>query len=169
MRGADRRRWESTVAKGQGSGREAVAERSPRQTSDHRNTKRQRGRMRATSVLANAKSKAHQDASSKAAWPGWKAHVLTQGDLLEARARAGVSRGHSSEDAERKPGGAKGRRSDCKATREPVNRKQNARTSAARSGGTTSHCANPNRPDGAAIISGKERGIPDNMRNPGKR
>ena len=78
--------------------------------------------MRATSVLANAKSKAHQDASSKAAWHGWKAHVLTQGGLLEARARAGVSRGHSSEEAERKPGGAKGRRSDCKATREPVKR-----------------------------------------------
>jgi hypothetical protein len=56
--------------------------------------------MRATSVLANAKSQAHQDASSKAAWPGWKVHVLTQGDLLEARARAGVSRGHSSEEAE---------------------------------------------------------------------
>src|SRR5436190_23532614 len=102
MKGADRRRWESTVAEGQGSGREAVAERSPRQTADHRNTKRQGGRMRATSVLANAKSKAHQDESSRAAWPGWKAHVLTQGDLLKARARAraGVSRGHSSEDAE---------------------------------------------------------------------
>ena len=39
--------------------------------------------MRATSVLANAKSKAHQDASSRAAWPGGKAHVLTQGDLLK--------------------------------------------------------------------------------------
>src|SRR5205809_207252 len=98
MRGADRRRWESTAAEGQGSGREAVAERSPRQTADHRNTKRQRGRMRATSVLGTAKSKAHQDASSRAAWHGRKAHVLTQGDLLEARARAGVSRGHSSED-----------------------------------------------------------------------
>ena len=35
--------------------------------------------------------------------------------------------------------------------------------------GTTSLCANPNRPDGAAIVSGKERGIPDNMRNPGKK
>jgi len=83
MKGADRRRWESTVAEGQGSGRETAAERSPRQRADHRNTKRQRGRMRATSVLANAKSKAHQDASSKAAWHGWKAHVLTQGDLLK--------------------------------------------------------------------------------------
>ena len=91
---------ESTVAEGQGSDREAVAERSPRQTADHRNTKRQRGRMRATSVLGNAKSKVHQDASSRAAWHGWKAHVLTQGDLLKAKARAEVSRGHSSEDAE---------------------------------------------------------------------
>jgi hypothetical protein len=90
---------ESTVAKEQGSGREAVAERSSRQRSDHRNTKRQRGRVWATSVLANAKSKIHQDTSSKAAWPGGKVHVLTQGDLLIARARAGVSRGHSSEDA----------------------------------------------------------------------
>ena len=44
--------------------------------------------MRATSVLANAKSKAHQDASSKAAWPGWKAHVLTQGDLLESQSES---------------------------------------------------------------------------------
>ena len=111
---------ELTVAKRQGSGRETVAERSRRQTLDHRNTKRQGGRMRATSVRVNAKSKIHQDASSRAAWPEGKAHVLTQGDLLKARARAGVSRGHSSEDAERKPGGAKGRRNDCKATRERV-------------------------------------------------
>jgi hypothetical protein len=35
--------------------------------------------------------------------------------------------------------------------------------------GTTSLCANPNRPDGAAILSGQERGKPDNMRNPGKK
>ena len=77
---------ESTVAEGQGNGREAVAERSPRQIADHRNTKRQRGRVRATSVRVNAKSKVHQDASSRAAWHGWKVHVLTQGDLLEAKA-----------------------------------------------------------------------------------
>src|SRR5204862_453914 len=169
MKGADRRRWESTVAEGQGSGRETVAERSPRQTSDHRNTKRQGGRMRATSVLGNAKSKAHQDASSKAAWPGWKAHVLTQGDLLEARARAGVSRGHSSEEAERKPGGAKGRRNDCKATREPVKRETKRPNVSSQSGGTTTHCANPNRPDGAAILSGKERGRPARCGTQGRR
>ena len=74
---------ESTVAEEQGSDREVVAEGSSRQTTDHRNTKRQRGRVRATSVLANAKSKIHQDASGRAAWPGWRVHDLTQGDLLE--------------------------------------------------------------------------------------
>jgi len=132
MKGADRKRWELTVAKRQGSGRETVAERSRRQTLDHRNTKRQRGRMRATSVLANAKSKAHQDASSRAAWHGGKAHVLTQGDLF-CESRTGVSRGHSSDEAVRKHGRAKGRRNDCKATREPVNRVKEAQTSAARS------------------------------------
>ena len=130
---ANQLRWELTVAKRQGSGRETVAERSRRQTPDYRNTKRQRGRMRATSVLANTKSKDHQDASSRAAWPGWKAHVLTQGDLA-CESRRGVSRGHSSVDAARKHGGAKGRRNDCKATREPVNRATTAQPSAVRSG-----------------------------------
>ncbi len=48
---------EVTVAERQGSGREAVAERSRRQNPDQRNTNRQRGRVRATSVLGNAKSK----------------------------------------------------------------------------------------------------------------
>src|SRR5216117_2311695 len=114
---------ELTVAKRQGSGREAVAERSRRQTLDHRNTKRQGGRMRATSVRVNAKSKFHQDASSRAAWHEGKAHVLTQGDLL-CESTAGVSRGHSSVEAERKHCGAKGRRIDCKATREPVKEDQ---------------------------------------------
>lgn len=132
MKGADRKRWELTVAKRQGSGRETVAERSRRQTPDCRNTKRQRGRMRATSVLANAKSNDHQDASSRAAWPGWKAHVLTQGDLF-CESRRGVSRGHSSDEAVRKHGGAKGRRNVCKATRGPVSRAITAQTSAARS------------------------------------
>jgi hypothetical protein len=139
MKGADRKRWELTVAKRQGSGREAVAEGSRRQTPDHRNTKRQRGRMRATSVLVNAKSKAHQDASSRAAWPEGKVHGLTQGDLF-CESGTGVSRGHSSVDAVRKHGGAKGRRRDCKATREPVNRATTAQPSAARSE-TSRHAA----------------------------
>ena len=125
MKGADRKRWELTVAEGQGSARESVAERSPRQTLDHRKTKRQRGRVRATSVLANAKSEDHQDASSRAAWREGKAHVLTQGDLF-GESQGGVSRGHSSVEATRKRGGAKGRRNDCKATRESVYRAQPA-------------------------------------------
>ena len=123
---------ELTVAKRQGSGRETVAERSRRQTLDHRNTKRQRGRMRATSVRVNAKSKVHQDASSRAAWHEGKAHVFTQGGLL-CESTAGVSRGHSSVEAVRKHGGAKGRRNDCKATRDLCRRTKRAQTSAARS------------------------------------
>jgi len=67
--------------------------------------------MRATSVLANAKSKAHQDASSKAAWHGWKAHVLTQGGLLKREreqesAEAIVVRMPSESPAERRAEGA---------------------------------------------------------------
>ena len=129
MKRADRRRWESTVAKRQGSGRETVAERSRRQTSDPRNTKRQRGRVRAASVRENAKPRDHQDAPSRAAGRGRKAHVLTQGDLPGA-SLPGVSRGRSSVEAGRKPGGAKGRRNECKATREPVSREENTPTSA---------------------------------------
>jgi hypothetical protein len=129
MKGADRKRWKLTVAKRQGSGRETVAERSRRQTLDHRNTKSQRGRMRATSVLANAKSKDHQDASSRGSWHEGTAHVLTQGDL-RCESNAEVSRGHSSDDAVRKHSGAKGRRNESKATREPVNRATIAQTSA---------------------------------------
>ena len=87
--------------------------------------------MRATSVLANAKSEAHQDASSRAAWHERKAHVLTQGDLW-GESNTGVSRGHSSKEAMQKHGGAKGRRNDCKATREPVNRAKRVQTSEAR-------------------------------------
>jgi len=114
----------------QGSGREAVAERSPRQSPDHRNTKRQRGRVRAASVRGNAKPQAHQGAPGRAAWPGTRVHVLTQGDLT-CESRPGVSRGRSSEDAARKHGGAKGRRNDCKATSHPVPPARRARTSAA--------------------------------------
>lgn len=124
----------------QGSGREAVAERSPRQSPDHRNTKRQRGRVRAASVLVNAKPQAHQGASGRAAWPGMRVHVLTQGDLTR-ESGPGVSRGRSSEEAVRKHGGAKGRRNDCKATMEPVRPAKNAPTSAARSGRTPQDAA----------------------------
>lgn len=133
MKGADRKRWGLTVAKRQGSGREAVAERSRRQNPDHRNTKRQRGRVCAASVLLNAKPKAHQGTPGKAAWPGVKVSVLTQGGLGR-ESGPGVSRGRSSEDAVRKHGGAKGRRCQCKATQESVSQAQPVHTSAARGG-----------------------------------
>src|SRR5580704_11228671 len=150
MKGADRKRWELTVDKRQGSGREAVAERSRRQTFDHRNTKRQGGRVRATSVRANAKSESHQGASGRAAWREGKAHVLTQGDLT-CESRPGVSRGRSSEEAVRKHGGAKGQRNDCKATQGTVRRVKAVPTSAALSPSKATRCANPKRGGGAAV------------------
>ena len=145
MKGADRKRWKLTVAKRQGSGRETVAERSRRRTLDHRNTKRQRGRVRATSVLANAKSQDHQDASSRAAWPEWTAHVLTRRGLCR-ESGAEVSRGRSSDEAARKHSGAKDRRNECKATREPVNRAKAAPTSAVRRVETRNTARIPNAP-----------------------
>ena len=166
MKGADRKRWELTVAEGQGSGREAVAERSPRQTLDPRNTKPQRGRMRATSVLGNAKSKDHQDASSRAAWHEGKAHVLTQGELF-GESRTEVSRGHSSEESCRKTAGAKGQRNACKATQESVNRAEPAPTSADPSAESARLGTNPIRRDGAAISGGEGSGTAEITRPPG--
>lgn len=129
----------------QGSGREAVAERSPRQSPDHRNTKRQRGPEWAASVLANAKPEIHQDTGGRAAWPGMRVHVLTQGDLTR-ESGPGVSRGRSSEEAVRKHGGAKGRRNDCKATREPVKLAKRARTSAGRGEPSPNPAQTPDAP-----------------------
>jgi len=99
----------ATVAEPQGDAREGGAERSGRQTCDHRNTNRQRGRLWAASVLANAKPKPHQDAASRAGWPAGRVQALTRGGLARERAR-GVSRGHSSVESRRKTAGAKGRR-----------------------------------------------------------
>lgn len=89
---------EATVAERQGSGREVVAERSRRQSTGLRNTNRQGGRMRATSVLGNAKSENQEGASSRAGRHGMKVMTLTRGGLVAGRAR-GVSRGRSSEDS----------------------------------------------------------------------
>lgn len=124
--------------------------------------------MRATSVLANAKSEDHQDASSRAAWHEGRAHVLTQGDL-SGESRAEVSRGHSSDESRRKAAGAKGRRNDCKATREPVTRAKPVQTSADRSAPSAAPGTNPNRPDGAAISSGEESGTVEIMRHSGNK
>jgi hypothetical protein len=99
---------EVIVAKGQGSDREVVAERSLRQNPDRRNTNWQRGRAWATSARASTKSETHQDTSSRARRHGRKVETLTRGDLrLESGGE--VSRGRSSDDAPRKRGGAKGR------------------------------------------------------------
>src|SRR5260221_7253629 len=97
-----------TVAEPQVRGREAQDERGGRQTHANGNTNRQRGRVRAASVLANAKPETHQDAPGRAGWRVGKVQVLTRGDL--SRESGGeVSRGGSSDDARRKTGGAKGR------------------------------------------------------------
>ena len=62
------------------------------------------------SVLGNAKSKSHRKAHQvEPDGTGRKFIHLTRGDLWRESAR-GVSRGHSSEEACRKAGGAKGRR-----------------------------------------------------------
>src|SRR5436305_18725 len=100
-----------TVAKPQVRGREAQDESSGRQTHDHRKANRQRGRVRAASVLANAKPKAHLDAPGRVGWRLGKVQVLTRGDLLRESAGE-VSRGRSSDDARRKAGRAKGRSAD---------------------------------------------------------
>ena len=99
----------ATVAEPQGDAREGGAERSGRQTRDHRNTNRQRGRQWAISVLANAKSNPHQDTASRAGWPEGKVKALTRGDL-PSEGSGEVSRGRSSVDGRRKAAGAKGRR-----------------------------------------------------------
>ena len=99
----------ATVAEPQGDAREGGAERSGRQTCDHRNTNRQRGRQWAISVLANTKSNPHQDTASRAGWHAGKVKVLTRGDLLRLSAGE-VSKGRSSVESPRKGTGAKDRR-----------------------------------------------------------
>ena len=100
-----------TVAELQGRFREDQAERSGKQMCESRNTNGQRGRMRATSWRVTAKSKGHQDASGRVRLHAQKVHVLTRGDLRHESVGE-VSKGRSSVEARRKPGGAKGRRTE---------------------------------------------------------
>ena len=88
---------------------------------------------------------------------------------LFGESRAEVSRGHSSEESRRKAAGAKGRRNDCKATWEPVNRAEPAQTSADPSAQSVTLGTNPKRLDGAAIVSAEERGTAEIMRHPGNK
>lgn len=120
-----------TVAEPQGGRREVGAERSGMQTFDRRNTNRQRGRMRAASVLGNAKPQTHQDASSRVGRHEGTVYVLTQGDL-PSESGAEVSRGHSSDEAARKRRRAKDPRNDGQAPCHPVSGANQAPTSAAR-------------------------------------
>ena len=100
-----------TVAERQGRTREGQAERSRKQMCERRNTNGQRGRVRATSWLATAKSKGHQDASGRVRRNAQTVHILTRGDLRRESAGE-VSKDRSSVEAGRKPGGAKGRRTE---------------------------------------------------------
>ena len=96
----------ATVAEPQGDAREGGAERSGRQTRDHRNTNRQRGRQWATSVRVNTKSDPHQDTAGRAGWHAGKVQVLTRGDLPSESAGE-VSRGRSSKERSRGLGDAR--------------------------------------------------------------
>ena len=100
-----------TVAERQGQSREGEAERSRKQMCERRNTNGQRGRVRATSWLGTAKSKGHQDASGRVRRRAQKVHVLTRGDIRRESAGE-VSKDRSSDEARRKQGGAKGRRTE---------------------------------------------------------
>lgn len=113
--GSDSNRSES-----QGGFREELSTKEGRSKgNDLRNTNRQRGRMRAISVLGNAKSNSHRkthQVEPDGTGPKIMFMHLTRGDL---RCESGgeVSRGRSSEDARRKAGGAKGRRTNERATK----------------------------------------------------
>ena len=89
----------ATVAKPQGDAGEGGAERSGRQTRDHKDSNevnRSRGWQWATSVLGNTKSNPHQDTASRAGWHAGKVQGLTRGGL-PCENEGGVSRGHSNE------------------------------------------------------------------------
>jgi hypothetical protein len=110
MKGVDPKAVTAKVAEPQPASREASGERSGRQRDSRRNTNRQRGRVRAMSVLANAKSDRHRKPYEVE--PGDLARKftsLTRGDL-RSESPGEVSRGRSSVEAPRKWGGAKGQR-----------------------------------------------------------
>lgn len=93
-----------------GGGREADAESSGEQRDSRRNTNGPRGRTRVMSVRVHAKSYRHRKPCLVEPGGMDRKWVFLLGETSGARARGGVSRGHSSIDAGRKPGGAKGRR-----------------------------------------------------------
>jgi len=100
-----------TVTERQGRSREGHAERSCKQMRKRRNTNGQRGRVRATSWRATAKSQGPPDASGRVRRRAQKVPVLTRGDLQRESAGE-VSQDRSSVEAVRKDRGAKGRRTE---------------------------------------------------------
>ena len=104
---------DSNRSESQGGFREELSTKEGRSKgNDRRNTNRQRGRMRAISVLGNAKSNRHRkthQVEPGGAGPKKMFMHLTRGDLRRESVGE-VSRGRSSEEARRKAGGAKGRR-----------------------------------------------------------
>ena len=111
---------DSNRSESQGGFREELSTKEGRSKgNDRRNTNRQGGRMRAISVLGNAKSDRHRkthQVEPDGTGPKRMFMHLTRGDL---RRESGgeVSRGRSSKDACRKAGGAKGRRTTERATK----------------------------------------------------
>lgn len=111
---------DSNRSESQGGFREELSTKEGRSKgNDRRNTNRQRGRMRAISVLENAKSNRHRkthQVEPDGTGPKKMFMHLTRGDL---RSESGgeVSRGRSSEEARRKAGRAKGRRTNERATK----------------------------------------------------
>ena len=104
---------DSNRSESQGGFREEFSTKEGRSKgNDRRNTNRQRGRMRAISVLGNAKSNRHRkthQVEPDGTGPKRMFMHLTRGDL---RCESGgeVSRGHSSEESRGNTEGAKGRR-----------------------------------------------------------
>jgi hypothetical protein len=103
---------DSNRSESQGGSREGLSTKEGRSKgNDRRNTNRQGGRMRAISVLGNAKSNRHRkthQVEPDGTEPNMIMH-LTRGDL--GRESGGeVSRGRSSEESRGNTEGAKGRR-----------------------------------------------------------
>ena len=102
---------DSNRSERQGRGREADRPKEVRsKRHDRRDTNRQRGRVRAISVLGNAKSKRHRKTHTvESDGTSLKFMRLTRGGLLGER-WGEVSSDRSSEDSRRKTEGAKGQR-----------------------------------------------------------
>ena len=116
MKRVDPRAVRARVAEPQLGSREATGERSGRRRDSRRNTNWQRGRGRAMSVLENAKSNPHRKTSEVEPDDLARGFThLTRGDLRRESV-GGVSRGRSSEDAGRKAGRAKARRTKERAS-----------------------------------------------------